>query len=207
VTAEEQGPEIGGCQHHNQADGADQHQQRPADVADNHVAQRRDRSALSPVLLVTKLSLPRWHKRPQLTLNGVHINAVVQSPDRLRDRALVEGGRDVEGQRHPEFRVAPEQLEIRRHHPNDLVRRIFERHDAAKHVPVAAKSGLPQREAEHRHAMFPRTIFAGCERAADERRRANDIEQICRHLGRRDAHRLADTHERHRPPWRRAGDR
>ena len=146
---------------------AQQHQQDRANVAHDHIRQRRHVRAL-PAIGIGVLTLQLLRDRHNVRRRRLQRYAVLKPRDSIdvvtASPIETTGGRV---HRSPELRLAAgREMEIARQHSNHDVRKAVERDGLPQHFAVAAVTLLPRRVAQHNCARGGGLIFALREVAA-----------------------------------------
>ena len=139
----------------------------------------------------------------QLGLRRRQRDAGTQPADRLQERRAALIGplrREARGQhRHPDLRRVlgvEGKLEARRHDADDDDRIAVEQRRLADDRRVAPEGARPQRLGDHRRPLGAVRVVAGFERAAGDRRHAQQREDVGRDDGHRNRRRLAVAGQR-----------
>ncbi len=162
---QEQARDVGAGDQEDGGDGQDEHDQGPARVSQELLAQGQHEG---PEALVREVALeaPRHDRDVFLRLG--------QAGPRLgaRDHLQIVGapvgqllGR--EGRRYPEPDVPLHELELPRHHPHHRVLLAVQEEVPAENARIASESSLPEPVAQHDHAGRAGPVLLGGEHAPD----------------------------------------
>jgi len=156
--------------------GAEQHQQRRPDVADQRVAERPQVREVVCVLGWIRLRQPRADDA-ELLARLLRRGIVAQPAEDLEEvrgaqRAVVV----VERKRYDDVRLQGPP-EPRGHHSDDLERVAVELDRAADHGRIGAEAPAPKRVGQKHHPVPPANLFFGAEVAAERRRQPDDPEE------------------------------
>ncbi len=167
-----------------EADGAEQHVQRRADVGDERFAEELRRETVVGRER-RKLLAEDLGRRLQLGLRLLERHPWHQLRRDLEIVSLVAGVR-IELERDPDVRVGEELLEIRRaiDHADDRVRYAAQRHHPTEHVRIAVEAPRPGLEAQDDGALAIRAILVLVEGPPHEHPRAEEAEEVARHAAR-----------------------
>ena len=188
---------VGAGNQQHQADGAEQHEQRRAGVADDVLAERRDREADVGIAL-GELRLQPSRDGRDVGRRAIRRYARLQPPDDL----------DVPGTavRHAEHLVVLDrrpQLHARRvreaggQNADDHVRLAVEREHAPDRRGAGAEPLLPELMTEQHDAGAARFVLLWAKRAPEDWLHAQHAEQARAHLSAVQPHRFTDARQRH----------
>ncbi len=176
--------DVGAGDEQHQADGAGEHHEGLSSVSHQHVADRVDREAAvrAERVRILALVLVRGCRNPRLCL--LERNARRQASGRLEVVPLVGGvcrnlERDPDRRRGAVFR----KIEVAEH-ADDGVGLAAQRDGLADRIVSAIEPGLPEQLAEHHDPLGVRHVFSGREGASAQHRRAEQLEEVDRHLRR-----------------------
>ena len=200
---EQQVGDVGAGDQQDEADGAEQHQQRTADVADDLLVQRHDaeRQAAIGRIDVRKVAPQPGGDGVHLGLRGGGAGAGLELGENVVVLAGADGG-SVRRERQRQEDLAVLGDPKRRHHlarqresfgqhADDLERLSVERHRPSDDRWILPITPRPGAVVEDRRSRPARCVVSGFEEPAVQRPRAEHRQQVRGHADRPDAFRFA----------------
>ena len=179
-------------------DGAQQHHQRTAGVADDFLLQGAKRRAEAVAIVAWMIGLERRRHGVEIRLGLLAADAGLQARERriaVRAAIVVAQRLGIEKERLPDLDAPIGKLERGRHHANHLRRTTIHRNRLPDDRRVRAEPPRPQRMTQHHDVVAAWLILVRDERAADLRGRAEQREERRGHDGAFDALGLAAAGE------------
>ena len=179
------------------AHGAKQNEQRLPDLTHDLLLERNDRRAPLRVHLGALrggLRRDRFH----LGARRLDRNVGPQAGDGLVVAALARRARGVDLDRDEELGAQVRERETRRHDAGDDAQRAVDRDLLADHARVAAVAPLPEPVSQHHARRNAEDVFFRQDRPAQERRHAEDAEEVGRDAQTQELLGLAQRGEVHR---------
>ena len=177
-----------------EADGAEENQQRPSNIPQQHVVEGKSVER-QRVVRLAKRRLKLCADSPQVTVGLRERHAWLRPCDHREELASSSfrsrgAERVVVHERRVDLRIV-EQARSRGEDADDFHRRARDRDRAAEHARVAAELALPEPVIEHGHPGMSRLVLTRQQAPAERDRQAKQAEQAVAHVRSADLARFA----------------